>query len=323
MSSRLGLVAGPGHGRRGLASLPSTQRGALIYLVAGIVFTATDSLTKTLVADLPVVHVLFGRHVSYLLAIVLIAGGRHPRRLLATRRPWVQASRGLAMFGATATYFLALSLLPMADAATLGSTAPLIVVALAGPLLGERVSRLAALGAGLGFAGVVVLVGLDSTKWTVAVAVPLLSSLSFALFSMLTRLLRDDPPEVTVFMSGLIGLGGAALLEIGLQPERTPAPLEWLAIGLLGLMALTGHRLLVAAYRWGRASDMAPLSYLQVVWSFIVGATAFGEPTRPSGLVGAAMVIAGGVVALRSTPADDPAPRERVIDGGPMDLPGG
>ena len=51
--------------------------------------------------------------------------------------------------------------------------------------------------------------------------------------------------------------------------------------GVVGLGALTGHRLLVAAYRWGRASDLAPLGYLTLVWSFLVGTILFGD--RPAG----------------------------------------
>ena len=68
------------------------------------------------------------------------------------------------MFGATATFFLALSLLPLAEVSTLASTTPLIIVGLAGPLLGERVARSAIVGAVIGFAGVLILVGVDPSQ---------------------------------------------------------------------------------------------------------------------------------------------------------------
>ena len=79
-----------------LDNLSPSRHGALVYIAAGLAFVATDSLTKSLVAEIPVVHVIFGRHVSYLLVILLLAGRRHPRRLLATARPWTQLARGLA-----------------------------------------------------------------------------------------------------------------------------------------------------------------------------------------------------------------------------------
>ena len=302
-----------------LAGLSPARRGALIYICAGLVFVATDSLAKSLVDDLPVVHVVFGRHVSYLVAIVVLAGGRRPRRLLATSRPWTQLARGLAMFAATATFFLGLSLLPLAEVSTLGSTTPLIVVALAGPLLGERVTRFAVAGTLIGFGGVLALVGLDPTHLKVAMLAPLVSALSLAVFSLLTRSLRSEPVDVTVFLSGLIGMGAALILEIGIPTSVTPTPPEWIAIGGGGLLSLTGHRLLVSAYRWGRASDVAPLSYLSLVWSFLAGLLLFGEAPQALAIVGAVAIAAGGVVTLRSVARDETVPPASVDYGGPID----
>jgi drug/metabolite transporter (DMT)-like permease len=302
-----------------LANLSPAHRGALIYVCAGLVFVATDSLTKSLVATLPVVHVVFGRHVSYLVAILILAGRRRPRRLLATKRPWTQLARGLTMFGATATFFLALSLLPIAEVSTLGSTTPLIVVALAGPFLGERVTRFAVVGALIGFGGVLVLVGLDPTHLDPAMLVPLLSALSLAIFSLLTRSLSAEPVDVTVFCSGLVGMVAALVLEAGVPTSAAPTAPQWLAIGVVGLLSLTGHRLLVAAYHWGRASDVAPLGYLSVVWSFLAGSFLFGEALQARALAGALAIAAGGVVTLRSSAQEDVVPPPSADYGGPLD----
>lgn len=227
--------------------------------MSGLVFVATDSLTKTLVSNLPVVDVVFGRHVTYLAAVVILGGRRGPRRLLSTARLGTQIARGLANFGSTASFFLALSFLPLAQVSTLASTTPLFVIALAGPLLGERISRFAVLGTIVGFAGVVILIGVDPSHLDPSILVPLGTAASYAVFSMLTRELRAESPEVTLFFSGLVGLIASSVLLVAVPTATSPEPWQWAAIGLVGLSALTGHRLLVAAYRWGRASDLAPL----------------------------------------------------------------
>lgn len=303
-----------------LASLSAARRGAVLFVCAGIVFVATDSLTKALVSNLPVVDVVFGRHVTYLAAVVLLAGRRKPRRLLATARLGTHIGRGLAMFGATASFFLALSLLPLAEVSTLASTTPLIVVGLAGPLLGERITRAAVVGAIVGFGGVLALIGIDPTKLDPTMLLPLGTAASFAVFSMLTRELRAESPHVTLFYSGLVGMIAATVLFIVIPKATAPEPWQWAAIGLVGLSALTGHRLLVAAYRWGRASDLAPLGYLSLIWSFLSGAVIFGEPVEVRAVIGALAIAIGGAVTLRSATGDQEPIPASVDYGDPVDL---
>jgi S-adenosylmethionine uptake transporter len=202
----------------------------------------------------------------------------------------------------------------------LGSTTPLIVVALAGPFLGERVTRFAVGGAVIGFRGCRdPRRPLDPSQLDAAVLVPLASALCLAIFSLLTRSLRTEPTDVTVFLSGVVGLAAAIVLEVAVPTAASPAPVEWFWIGVVGLGALTGHRLLVAAYRWGRASDLAPLGYLSLVWSFIVGTLLFGEALVPRAVVGAVAIAAGGVMALRGVPPDEDVPPPLVDYGGPLD----
>lgn len=307
-------------GRRGLAALPDSRRGALIFVVASLVFVATDSLTKSLVSDLPVVDVIFGRHVAYLAILVVAFGRMRPRRLLVTQRPLTHVARGLTMFGATASFFLSLSLLPLAETSTLASTTPLWIVALAGPVLGERVARAAILGTIIGFAGVVTMIGLDLARLDAAVLIPLGTALSYAFFSILTRKLRAEDPEVTMFYSGLVGLVAAAVLFVIVPVAHGPEPSQWAAISLVGLSALLGHRLLVAAYRWGRASDLAPLGYLSLVFSFISGAILFGEPVEARAVIGAVAIAGGGLITVRAASDEDEPPPTSVDYADPVDV---
>src|SRR5206468_4652967 len=106
----------------GLRRAPATEtagrhdarRGAAIFVVSSLVFIATDSLTKSLVTNVPVIDVVFGRHVSYVLAVVLVAGRGNPPRLPRTRRLRMQPARGLGVLGATATVLWSLSPPPVA-----------------------------------------------------------------------------------------------------------------------------------------------------------------------------------------------------------------
>ena len=320
LTGRVDLPPKRGGQRSWLAELAPARRGALIFIVAGLVFTAIDALSKTLVSHVSVADVIWGRNIAYLLALVAIAGRGHPGRLFVSSRKRTQIVRGIAAFGAMATFFLSLSLLPLAEVSTLSSTTPLIIVGLAGPLLGERVARTASAGAVIGFVGVVILIGLDPTHLDPAILLPLATATAFALFSLLTRALHDEPPAVTLFYSGLVSMVAATVLFALAPREPLPEPLQWAGIAVVGLAALAGHRLLVAAYHWGRASDLAPLGYLSLVWAFIIGAVVFGEPVKPQAIVGAVAISIGGLIALRSGTAADREGPVSVDFGDPADL---
>lgn len=280
-------------------------------------FIAADTLTKGLVANAPVVDVIFGRHLVAFVAVLLLAGrGRPRRRLLVTRRPGLQLVRGVAMFGTTVIFFLSLAILPIGTVSALSNTNPLIVLLLAGPLLGERVSRTAVAGGIIGFAGVLAITGVDVSTFDARMLVPLSFGFVYAVFSILSRFLREDDADVTVFWSAVVCLVAGTLLVLLVPTPTTPDPVQWLGIALLGVMALTGHWLLVAAFRRTPASDLAPLGYIGVLWSFIVGATIFGEAVEPGPILGAVLIAAGGILALRSASAEDELIASPALDRG-------
>jgi len=302
--------------RERFAALTPTRRGVLIYIAAGLVFIAADTLTKFLVTDAPIVDVVFGRHLTAFVAVLLVAGRRHPQRLLRPRRPGLQLIRGIAMFTTTVLFFLSLSLLPIGTVSALSNSNPLFVLLLAGPLLRERVPWLARVGAIIGFVGVLAITGLDVATLDVRLLAPLVFALVYALFSILSRSLRGEDSDVTVFWSALICVVAGTAGVLLLPAASAPGLGQWIGIGLLGLLALAGHWMLVAAFRLAPASDLAPLGYLGVLWSFLVGALIFGDRIAPAALVGAATIVAGGLLALRSAGAQDEALAAPAIDRG-------
>ena len=125
---------------------------------------------------------------------------------------------------------------------------------------------------------------------------------------------------MTLFYSGLVSMIAATVLFAIAPKDPMPEPWQWVGIGIVGLAALTGHRLLVGAYRWGRASDLAPLGYLSLVWSFIIGAVVFGEPVEPQAILGAVAISIGGLIALRSGTGPEREVPVSVDFGDPVDL---
>lgn len=275
------------------------QRAVGIYIAGGLVFSGVDAFAKAVTVTIPVLDLIWARSIVFITLLVVLAGRTRPLRLVRSGSPGLQVARALALFVATVTFFFSLAVLPLGEVTALGSASPLIVVALAGPVLHEQVSRPALVGAFVGFAGVVILIGLDPGGFDSRALLPLGTAVSYAAFSLLSRAVRQDPEEVTLFYTGALA---ALLATITLVVLRPPAPVSsanWIAAGLVGVGSLAGHRLLVTAYRRGEASDLAPFGYLGLVWSFLLGAVVFNEPIELRAVLGALAISFGGLIAIR------------------------
>jgi S-adenosylmethionine uptake transporter len=282
------------------------RQAVLLYVGSGLVFSVLDAYTKAVVATMPVVGALWARGIVFFVLFLLVANRREPRRLLDTRSPRLQVARGVALFAATFTFFFSLSLVPLGEAVALASASPLIVIALAGPLLNERVTKTAAVGTIVGFCGVVLLVELDPAGLDPRSLLPLATAAFFAAFALLSRAVGHESEGVTLFYTGAVGLVLATLTFLLLWPGGQVGPSEWVAAGFVGVLSLVGHALLTMAYRRGQASDLAPFGYLAIVWGFLIGAVVFGEAIDPGSVVGATAIALGGLMALRGVVGETP-----------------
>ena len=121
------------------ARIADPRGGILLIVVSGIFFAGLDAGAKHLTVLYPILQITWGRYLFQLFILPFILGRVRPRDLLRTRRPVLQVLRGLLLMGATLTFFVAVTYIPLADSAAIGAVAPLLVTALAIPLLGEKV----------------------------------------------------------------------------------------------------------------------------------------------------------------------------------------
>jgi|SRR5215207_1591958 len=284
-----------------LADVQSERpRGAAILLfITGVsCFGVMDGLGKLLVADFPVLQIVWAR---YAFAVPIILATTAPvgwPSLLRCERPLLQAVRGLLPLFAGASILLGLRLMSLADATVITFAAPLFVVVLSGPMLRERVGTAAWVGVGLGFVGVLIVVrpGAGSIAW--AALLPLATAFLFALYQVLTRLAsRGDPAATTLAWTILIGL----LLTTPLLPlawaEASFA--AWLLLIISGLLYGTGQFLLISALAAAPANVLTPFTYTQIVAAVLFGMLVLGELPDAWTLAGTALIVLAGLYVLR------------------------
>src|SRR5919206_4866891 len=104
---------------------PAVLAGALLMLGAMTLLATTDGLAKELGRRFPVWEVVWARYAFNLLALAPALLRHRPWHELWPASPALQLARGASLVTASALYFAALALMPLADALALTFVAPL------------------------------------------------------------------------------------------------------------------------------------------------------------------------------------------------------
>jgi drug/metabolite transporter (DMT)-like permease len=261
-------------------------------------FGFLDALAKYLSQSLPVLQVVWMRFVMHLvLAVCILRVWQQPKRF-ATKRPVLQITRGLFLLSTTVFNFWALLYLQLAEAASIMFAGPIVVAALAVPLLRETVGPRRWAAIFVGFIGVLVVTrpGLDGLGWPALISVG--AMVSFALYSLTTRILAPTENEAgLVLYTALIPAIALAPFAIAVWEWPTDA-LTWVLMLLTGIVGGGGHWLLIRAHQGAGASTLAPFMYTQIVWMVLLGWLVFSDIPTGWTVLGASIIIGSGLYLL-------------------------
>ncbi len=270
-------------------------RAIALLLGAQLCFNLVDTAGKYLVRDFPVVTVTWARNFCQLAFTLLYVSLIGAGVTLRTKRPGLQLARGLVLLGFTGFLLASLKYLPQAEAASISFVAPLAILVLAGPMLGEHVgwARWAAVIAG--FAGMLLVVRPGAGLAPIGVAFALATLVCNTAFQLLSRKLATvDKPMTTVLLSTLITTVGATLLLPIEWPDHWPNAWQALLFLSFGATSSVSHILLISAYRLAPASFIAPFIYAHIVMATLCGWLFFGQFPDLVTLAGIGTIVASG-----------------------------
>jgi drug/metabolite transporter (DMT)-like permease len=277
-------------------------RGVLLLLAALFLFAGMDTATKVLTAHFEAPLVVAMRYLVHALLMFLLLAPTHGRQLVRTQRTGLVLVRAASLAVASLLVGLALRRMPVAETTSIVFLAPLLVVLLARPVLGERIGRLGWLTAVTGFLGVLLIVRPASGLDAVGVLCALGAAGATVVYFLLSRILvRTEQTLGLLFYAALVGAVGFGLYLPWSWGGPAPSRLELTLFLFVGSAAGLGHFLLTAAYRHAPASLLAPMNYLQLLWAGLLGWLVFDHvPDRLSLLGMGVVAISGVTVALKS-----------------------
>ncbi len=270
-------------------------RAIPLYILAGLFLSSLDATAKILVQDYSVWWVVWARCAGHVLIVVPLAWAKVGRDFWRTRQPLLQLGRSSLLLAATITFFGALRYLPLAEASAISFLAPMFIVLLAGPLLGEVVPRARWAAVAVGFAGVLLVTRPGSAAFHPAALLMLGMALANAVYQLLTRKLRGDSAYTTLFYSGIVGTVAFSGMLPFLDPHSLPGFRDAMLFLLLGVLAGLGHWCMITAFLQAQASLLTPFAYLQMVWPLGFGWLLFGQFPDTVSMAGMSIILAGGV----------------------------
>lgn len=290
-------------------SARQTRMAAIGFMVGAMAFfVVLDTMAKYLTSYENPLQVAWLRYVFHALFATLILNPWTMPGVWRTRRPGMQMLRSVLLAGTTVFNFSAISFIQLDQAVAIAFTVPLLVALLAGPILGEWISRANFVAILVGFSGVLLVTKPGFGDFHFAYLLALANAVCMAFYSIATRFVAAyDSAYTSIAITSLFG----ALALAPLMPFIWSWPDNawiWVLHILTGALGGFGHFLLILAHMRAPAPVLAPFIYVELLFMILAGWLVFSDLPDVWTLAGAGIVIAAGLYLLarerRLPPAD-------------------
>ena len=281
-------------------------RGIVMMVIAVGAFALMDAALKHLTPHYPALQVAALRGYASLPVVMIWAAVLGTRARLFDVR-WslhlLRAAIGITML---ASFAYGLRTLPLSEAYAIFFVAPLLITALAAPLLGERVGANRWWAIAIGLVGVLVVLRPSGTQMlSLGGIAVLVSTLCYAVSAITARVLgrTDSSVSMVFWLMVAVAFGGTLLTGSDWKPVQGAHAWTLVAIAITGSI---GQFAVTEAFKRGQASLIAPFEYTALAWGLGLDWLLWQTLPKPITMLGAAIVVAGGLYLLWSERRVDP-----------------
>ena len=275
----------------------------MLVATAGVgLLSVMDAVVKHVSAAVPTWEIVLLRYAfgtAFALPMFVAGGLRVPPGSVLR----AHLLRSVAIVLTAASFFYALSALPLAVTLALSFTSPILIALLARLSLRERPTAGVLVAIGIGFAGVLTVLAGElgrsggATLPGVAAAVAAAAFYAISMVSLKARAARDLIATIVLLQNVF---SATLVAPFGLAVWVTPSPTTLIWFALVGLLGTAGHVALAWAYGRAEASRLGAIEYTAFIWAIGLGLAFFGEVPSWATLAGAGLIIVGAVVAVRA-----------------------
>jgi len=271
----------------------------IAYIVASMLaMTCLDATAKYLVTRYPVIEIMALRGIVMILILSLFMRRSGGWSQLRSRNPWGQARRIFYSLAAPLLFFTALRDLPLADLTVMVFGASFFMTALSVPLLGEKVGAFRWTAIAIGFSGVIIAAQPSGEGSYLMTTFAIAASIAYAMLMIETRRVGYVDSIFTLTVYPVVGVTFISALAAPWDwvPVQTG---DWPFLVATSVFALVAHYLINKAFTSAPVGTIAPFEYTALIWATIFGVVFFDDIPGPQVWLGAAIIVAAGIVIVR------------------------
>jgi drug/metabolite transporter (DMT)-like permease len=232
---------------------------------------------------------------AMLYPLIHLAGGFGSVRTANIRR---HLGRNAVHYGAQFSWFVALTLIPLAQVIAIEFTMPIWVAILAVFFLGERMGAWKNLAVLSGLIGVVIIVRPLGGEIGTGQLIALVSAVGFATSVIFVKsLIRTD--KVVAILFWMLVIQSALGLVPAVLVWRAPSLQAWGWILVIAFCGTYSHYCMTRALQHADATIVVPMDFLRVPLAAAIGWLVYAEEIDLFTGIGAALILAGNLLNMK------------------------
>lgn len=276
-----------------------TFRAALWMIGSIASFSAMAVAGRELSGRYDTFEIMMYRSAFGVIVVLSIAWATGAWRQINRRNLGLQLLRNMAHFTGQNLWFLAVTLIPLAQVFAMEFTSPLWVVVLSIFLLGERLTAMRALAALMGFVGILIVARPDIGNLNLGIIAAASCAVFFALTNVLTKRLTRTQGITTILFYLTTTQLVFGLLTAGYDGDiALPGAASLPFLALVGVCGLLAHYCLTNALSLAPATVVVPIDFVRLPVIAIIGMLLYAEALDVWVFVGAAVIFTGNYLNL-------------------------
>tara|TARA_B100001540_G_C15784291_1_gene632499 strand:+ start:701 stop:1561 length:861 start_codon:yes stop_codon:yes gene_type:complete len=279
--------------------LSSTSIGIIFAILAYFSFSLLDTIQKTAVVYHSIFQILFLKYIFTLFLSVVESYRKKNNNFFISKNFKLQITRSILSIIESGCFVLSFKYLTLADAHSIASLTPVIVVALSAIILRENVNLKTWIAIFFGFLGVLIIMRPGLSIFDPKSLIPLVAAFFLSLYQIVTRKVSEnDSSETSLFYTSILGIILMSfMLPFFWQPMQSFSYFIFLGVGFFFSVGIYFQ---IIALGYAKASVVQPFHYTLVLWAIILGYIFYNDlPDIPT-LIGATVITISGIYVLNS-----------------------